>query len=611
MLAVLVLSVGCALALFHTAWSFPFSTQVGGAGDADEYSWFLSWMPFALGHGLDPLVSTYVNFPRGVNLMWNTSIVLPSFLMSPVTVIWGAAFSYNILATAAPALCATFAYVAFRRWTGVLPALVGALIFGFSPYMVSQSVGHLAQTMIMSAPLLLIVLDRLLVVQSSKPWRDGLLLGLLAWAQLLTGEEILAMEAVTALVAVVVLWAINRHEAPRHLRYAIEGSGIAAGIFLVLSSPFLAVQYFGPYKLQDVHPSNVYVSDLLNFFVPTNITELFPKVASQISSHFTGNGSEQGAYIGIPLVLFIIGSVFLARRRKVTWVALAAGLGAAVLSLGPTLHVDGDITSLRMPDDVLQKLPLLSNMLPDRFASMMTLAEGLLVALGLEELMRLRKAKLLERSSEPRHLGQLGQLGQPSVLAAWALAAIGLAFLFPITDYPASASPLFSAFDTGMSCPAPATGAQPGSARSRVPVALVMPTINELALRWQAEANFCFAMPSDTGMTGSNPGDIGLQNVMLTAGTPGTAMPPMTPATRAAAASFIQSQDIVEIVVSPESPTVPVWTPQGQAELVVWVEWLTGQRPLQSHDPYISYIWKDLPPATDIASGRVGTVPGA
>jgi hypothetical protein len=56
---------------------------------------------------------------------------------------------------------------------------------------------------------------------------------------------------------------------------------------------------------------------------------------------------------------------------------------------------------------------------------------------------------------------------------------------------------------------------------------------------------------------------------------------------------------------------VPTWSPDGQAQLVVWLEWLLGQAPLQSRDNYITYIWKDLPPADDIASGNVGTVPGA
>ena len=96
LLVVVALSFALAVALWHNAWANPLGSQLGGVGHADEYAWFLAWMPYALGHGLDPLISHYVNFPSGVNLMWNTSVVLPSFVMSPVTVIFGAAFSYNI-----------------------------------------------------------------------------------------------------------------------------------------------------------------------------------------------------------------------------------------------------------------------------------------------------------------------------------------------------------------------------------------------------------------------------------------------------------------------------------------------------------------------------------
>ena len=63
-------------------------------------------------------------------------------------------------------------------------------------------------------------------------------------------------------------------------------------------------------------------------------------------------------------------------------------------------------------------------------------------------------------------------------------------------------------------------------------------------------------------------------------------------------------------MVDPESPTSPPWSPEGQAQAVVWIEWLLGQAPQQSKDTYISYVWKDLPPVSDIASGHVGTVPG-
>jgi hypothetical protein len=577
--AVFCLMLGLALALFHTAWAAPFSAQVGGVGDADEYDWFLSWLPFALGHAHDPLISHFVNFPSGINLMWNTSVILPSLLVSPITVIFGATFSYNVLVTLGPALSGAIAYLAFRRWVGEAPALVGALIFGFSPYMVSQSTGHLAQTLLWSAPLLLILSDRILITQRGRPWLDGAALGLLGWAQLLTGEEILAIEAVVGVAALAVLAALGYRQIASHLPYALRAAAVGAVVFVVLSAPFLAVQFLGPYRVQSPHPTYAYVSDLLNFVVPTNITKFATKAALHTSARFSGNGSEQGAYLGIPFLSLVLIALLVARRRQLTWVSLAGFLAAAALSLGPTLHICGRVTNIVMPYDLLQHVGPLKNILPDRFASVMTLFAGLLVALGLQELSR---------------------LGKPAMAAGWAIGALGIVALLPITNFPASLDPLFSAYTDGLACP----GASNNPAHP--PVALLMPASDELDLRWQSEANFCFAMPSDTGMTGTNPGDVGQQNVMLTAGTPGTALPPLTPEVREEASIFLQDLDVQEIVVVPESPASPPWSPTGQAALVNWVTGLTGEQPTQSDDPFRSYIWEHLPTPADIASGNVG-----
>jgi hypothetical protein len=601
--AVFALCAVLGVALFHRTWTWPFSTLVGSAGDSDEYSWFLSWVPFSIGHGLDPLISHYVDFPAGANLMWNTSVLLPGFLMSPLTVVFGAAFSYNVLVTAAPVLCATFAYMAFRRWTSPGPALAGALVFGFSPYIVSQSVGHLSQTLLMSAPLLLVAFDRLLVVQSARPWQDGLLLGLLAWAQLLTGEEVLAMEAVTAAIALAVLYAVARREVGRRLTYALQGSAVAAGLFVVLSAPFLAVQYLGPYKVEKAHPANRYVADLLNFVIPTRSTELAPAAALHVSSHFTGNGSEHGAYMGIPLVLFIVLALVLARRRTVTWVALAVAAGAALLSMGPTVHVLGHVSHVYLPDFVLQKLPLFDNLLPDRFASMTALGAGLLVALGLDELGHPRRRAAA--AGRARAAGG-ARAGRRARAAGWTLAGVGLVAIVPTVHFPSSASPLFSAFYTGFACPP----AAPATSPAHPPVAFVLPVANELDLRWQAESKFCFAMPSATGMTGTSRSKAREKGVLFTAGSPSLPRPPTTPAVRREAAEEIQALGVKEIVVGPQSPAQPLWTYRQQAELVAWVEWLLGQAPRQTHEIYITYVWDDLPPARDIASGHVSGVPG-
>ncbi len=102
--------------------------------------WFLRWVPFALAHGHDLLVTHHLNYPDGVNLMWNTSLPLPGLLLAPVTDAWGPVLSFNLLLVLAYGLSAWCAYLAIRRFVpGHLAAAVGGLIYGFSPAMRVQS----------------------------------------------------------------------------------------------------------------------------------------------------------------------------------------------------------------------------------------------------------------------------------------------------------------------------------------------------------------------------------------------------------------------------------------------------------------------------------------
>ena len=48
------------------------------------------------------------------------------------------------------------------------------------------------------------------------------------------------------------------------------------------------------------------MTDLLNLVVPTDVQQLAPAAALGISSRFTGNGSEQDGYLGIPLILVLL-----------------------------------------------------------------------------------------------------------------------------------------------------------------------------------------------------------------------------------------------------------------------------------------------------------------
>lgn len=561
---------------YHHAWVHPTTLQVGIPGDADEYDWFLGWVPWALVHGHDPLVSTYVNSAHGVNLMWNTSVILPGLVMSPFTAIFGAPFSYNLLITLAPALDTMLAYLAFRRWCGRLPSLAGALLFAYCPYVAVQAPGHLAQVLMMSLPLLLVLGDRLFVVQRGRAWLDGLFVGLVLWAQLLTSEELLAMEAVVGAVALVVLAVANRHVVRDKVAYALRGAGVAVGCFIVLGLPFLAIQFRGPYRVEGVHPGNAYVTDLLNFIVPTGVTRLAPHWALNISSHFIAG--EDGSYLGIPLVLLVLVAVIAAWRRKVLWVALAITLSAAIFSMGSTVHYYGHNSHIRLPGAWLERAPHMKNLLPARFAAVTDFGAGFLSALALSQLAR---ARWVLRAG------------------AWLLALAALAFIFPLDNYPASVAPKYPAFTTGWACPQAPSAGHGG----RPPVALMMPTANELDLLWQEEAHFCFAMPTARGMTGTASITTEVPPV-LAGGIGAIPLPTVTPTVRQQFAQALRSLHVQEVIVAPENPTSPGWEPAQQAQMVAWLTTLLGRPPAQYVESYYTYAWQHLPPFNDIATGH-------
>jgi hypothetical protein len=119
--------LGLAVWMFAPAWSSPTTTTLnGGDGDTAIFMWFLRWVPFALEHGHDLLVSHHLNYPDGVNLMWNTSLPLAGLLLAPITARWGPVLSFNILLVLAYGLSAWCAYLAIRRFApGHLAAAVG------------------------------------------------------------------------------------------------------------------------------------------------------------------------------------------------------------------------------------------------------------------------------------------------------------------------------------------------------------------------------------------------------------------------------------------------------------------------------------------------------
>src|SRR5260221_1358486 len=196
-------------ALIVTArlWADPAGRMpVGNAQDVNMFAWFLRYSATASAHGEIPeLVTTALNAPRGVNVMWNTSFLLPGILLSPVTLLAGPQVSLTITLTLSIAGSADSLFWVLRRWgASVSAAALGGAVYGFSPALLNSGLGHYNLAFAVLPPL---IIDALLpiVTRRGHAVRTGAWMGLLTAAQLLIGEEALIDTALAGLVLVVVV----------------------------------------------------------------------------------------------------------------------------------------------------------------------------------------------------------------------------------------------------------------------------------------------------------------------------------------------------------------------------------------------------------------------
>jgi hypothetical protein len=403
---VLVVYLALAVALFWPAWRAPTSVAVGGGGDVLLTIWFLRWVAYALTHGMNPVLTNYLDFPAGVNLMWSGLFPLPAILLTPLTLTLGPVVARTVLVTLAVGGSSFSAFLAMRHFTrhdgG---ALLGGALYGFSPYMMAQSLAHLHLTLAIIPPLLLMVMDEVFVRQRRSWLSGGALLGLLGAFQLWSGEELLATEVVVGVIGIGLLAGLHPKAVRGKTPHVVRAGAVAVVVALVLSTFPLAVQFFGPQRVDGtLQPLNVYVSDLFNFIVPTRMQALAPSAAVQITDRFSGSLSEWNAYLGIPLIVVLAVRAYRAWADRTVrlWTLLAALI--AMLSLGITVHVGGVITALpvaliglalgRVPGipgrptvftfvgawAALAVLPIIHNVLPSRLMLYVFLFAGLLLA---------------------------------------------------------------------------------------------------------------------------------------------------------------------------------------------------------------------------------------
>jgi hypothetical protein len=454
--------------------------------DPFQMTWFLTYIPYALTHGLSLFHSNYIDYPTGINLADNTSVPLLGIFAWPITATLGPVAAFNFLIRFSLAISGASMFLVLRRWCSAWQAaFVGGLLYAFGPYMAAQAL-HIDLTFVPIPPLLLLFGDELVRRQRMSPWRLGLLIGLVSTVQLLTSPDIISGCFAMALVIGLGLAIRFRHLLRERIGYILKASVLAVGSFGLLSAYPVYEMLFGPGSISGpVVPVRLLQdarADLLGALVPNSNQLFVPRFISFIGDYFVGgNLSENGTFIGIPLlvVLFI---VFRRFRADATVVVSACGLVLAwLLSLGSTLVIGTWASPVALPGDLLAHLPLFDNTIPARYALYVLLFASLLVAIGLDRLWlpQLANFPALGTTTWERLKGLSKK--QKQLLAIGSLVAVSLVpnvpFASKLNPWPAS---LPSTIESVVA---------PGSVV--LPVPFPTPSNSE-AMAWQAIAHMDF-----------------------------------------------------------------------------------------------------------------------
>jgi hypothetical protein len=306
--------------------------------DTASYVWGFYWVAHQVTHLGNPWFTSQMAAPVGVQLGFHSLMPLPGLLLTPVTLIWGPSFSYNLLVVLVPGLLSYAMYRAARLW---LPSAIGAIaagaFFGLSAMLTQQDWYHL--NIALGAIFLPMALEASVRLRRTPGRRPGIILGLVMGAAVLTDQESAVLAGiVTALT--LVPWLVYRPSWAK-----VRPAALAVLLGAVIASPQIIAMAqeiaVGQLAIKP-HPLAVsykqYGIGLPGMFTPT------PRVADfglgRLAGPFLhGRDNEGLPMFGTGLTVLALLGLAASWRRRSAWLLAALWAGCAALALGSSLWI--------------------------------------------------------------------------------------------------------------------------------------------------------------------------------------------------------------------------------------------------------------------------------
>ncbi len=466
-----VVYLALSLVLWWHVWvtGDPSTSVTCGCGDTAQGVWWMEWVPWAVQHGHNLFLSQQLFSRRGgVNALANTSVLALSLLLAPVTAIAGPVASFNVANLLAPVVSGLAMFAAASKVTRLFAArLTAGALYAFSPFMLRNTViGHLQLTWAFYPPLVFWLLVTLVRDRAAKPVTIGFQLGILTVVQFFIGLETIALTAIAAAVAALVAvvgapragWRLG----PRFARALAPAAGVTA---VALAYPlwfFLAgpQHVAGPLSLG----TGAATDAIVNAGRDVHRSNALERVVG-----YLGAGGPTVEYLGVALLVFLALSAAVWRPRRLPLVLAGSGLLLWALTI--------EATGLwRLVD----RWPLLSNVVPVRFTLIIDMIAALLLACSVDGWWTWVR----------RHGAGVAAAARRRRWAAASLAVVTVGVLVPVAaTYTVPLATETPSVPSWFVSPAPQR--LPGSTVLAVPFS---DSVYSDAMFWQAKARFSYSL---------------------------------------------------------------------------------------------------------------------
>jgi hypothetical protein len=348
----------------------------GDARDPGLFVWDFWWMARSVVHLSNPWYTHYLAAPVGAPLAFHTLMPLPGVLMTPVTLLCGPSFTYNLLSAAAPGLMCYAMYRAARLW---LPSQTGAIaagaFFGLSTMMTWNAWFEIQAAL--GAIFLPLALEASVRLRRRPGWRQATILGVVLGAALLTDQESAILAGVIAALAVLPWLASRPADGGPSAWARLRSAAIAAVVTVVVASPQLIAMM--QQTADAAVPQGALAADYMNsganlqqIFAPSPRVAFFGLTALAADYHHAGSSLTFTAY-GVVLTLLALFGLAVCWRKHGARALGLLWLGATITALGTGIVIGahryvplgqvwhGIHVSVIMPYTWMVRVPFLSS----------------------------------------------------------------------------------------------------------------------------------------------------------------------------------------------------------------------------------------------------------